>query len=595
MKFKVKFRIQQHSGEKQKFSFNLEENQRFFLGSETSSLRMTDPKMAGRHCYIVIKDRILYVKDYESESGILVNNEKQNRATLKPGDVLSLGDTLIEVLEAPYQKPDEQAATRFIDIGDANKSEDPIPEPTPAFTPSKTEENPLFIPSESPLENPLEDNNYQEPDEPSFSTGEFPRTASPYPSENEPSLEDYGSQYSYHAPEPPTDLKTSFVKKVRSESEKSITTQPKSELKDLIKNKIGVSKKIKKPNLDQDLIFSLGITIAPAICISALLQYSGGEHSPSFFVSLFFIIFSIPTLAALLHFSRDFTESVGSFREYLRFFAVAQIPFLPIIYLLKTNPYIALAGAAVVTFFTFMRFVTKFGPLVERMIIVLVLVIGSLAGGLYANGVRDFAFLKILPQQLEEKEKIKESFDTLVKKALDKEADTEKKKTPEKTLAKKTPEQKRETSKNSYSEFLVAARTGNLEKIKRLVKAGIDVDTKSESGSTALMAASYYGHFDIVRFLIRNKANLNIQEVNGNTALMWASSKGHKYIVQILLENKAKVYLKNKDGLSALAIAKRIGHKEILSLLDTKSSKRVKRVPASKKKYKRKTTRSKRR
>jgi len=40
---------------------------------------------------------------------------------------------------------------------------------------------------------------------------------------------------------------------------------------------------------------------------------------------------------------------------------------------------------------------------------------------------------------------------------------------------------------------------GNLEKIIKLIKNGIDVNEKNISGDTALMPASIWGHFKIVK------------------------------------------------------------------------------------------------
>lgn len=48
-----------------------------------------------------------------------------------------------------------------------------------------------------------------------------------------------------------------------------------------------------------------------------------------------------------------------------------------------------------------------------------------------------------------------------------------------------------------------ASRWGDLETVKELIKAGVDVKTCDEHGNTALILASRYRHLEIVRELIR--------------------------------------------------------------------------------------------
>ncbi len=58
------------------------------------------------------------------------------------------------------------------------------------------------------------------------------------------------------------------------------------------------------------------------------------------------------------------------------------------------------------------------------------------------------------------------------------------------------------TSHSSDGDDLVeTARTGNLSKVRTLLKKGIDVDAKDSVGATALMLASQDGHEVIVQAL----------------------------------------------------------------------------------------------
>lgn len=58
---------------------------------------LRDPKVSRFHALIKIKDSYLIIKDLQSTNGTLVNNERIRRQKLQPGDLIKLGDSIIEV------------------------------------------------------------------------------------------------------------------------------------------------------------------------------------------------------------------------------------------------------------------------------------------------------------------------------------------------------------------------------------------------------------------------------------------------------------------------------------------------------------------
>jgi len=89
-----------------------------------------------------------------------------------------------------------------------------------------------------------------------------------------------------------------------------------------------------------------------------------------------------------------------------------------------------------------------------------------------------------------------------------------------------------------------AAKSGDLEGVKRALEAGADVKAKNTMGDTALMLASKNGNTEIVKLLIEKGADVNAKDSKGNTALMLASKEQHTEIVNLLkeaVEEKSKV------------------------------------------------------
>ena len=92
-----------------------------------------------------------------------------------------------------------------------------------------------------------------------------------------------------------------------------------------------------------------------------------------------------------------------------------------------------------------------------------------------------------------------------------------------------------EKNSHSFSALMIAARTGNIDMMKVLIDAKADVN-ESDDGFTALMAAIAYGRIDAVKYLIEAKADVNAKTSDGDTALMYASSNIYPDLVAALLQ-----------------------------------------------------------
>ncbi|MHC4643268.1 MAG: ankyrin repeat domain-containing protein, partial [Planctomycetota bacterium] len=91
-----------------------------------------------------------------------------------------------------------------------------------------------------------------------------------------------------------------------------------------------------------------------------------------------------------------------------------------------------------------------------------------------------------------------------------------------------------------------AAKDGNIEAVRKHISTGKDINIRSKSGATLLIAASVGGQTEIARLLIEKGADVNLREDGGgSTALLAAAFFGHTEIVEILIDKGADVNARN--------------------------------------------------
>jgi uncharacterized protein len=121
---------------------------------------------------------------------------------------------------------------------------------------------------------------------------------------------------------------------------------------------------------------------------------------------------------------------------------------------------------------------------------------------------------------------------------------------------------------DSGKQLRKAARQGELETVKALVRAGVHVDSKNEkSGDTPLIKTVKAGHQDVAKFLIGEGADVNATNRRGKTALMRAAKYGHSPIVETLLAASADVNARTLKGKSAVSYAADKGHRTVVEIL----------------------------
>jgi ankyrin repeat protein len=117
------------------------------------------------------------------------------------------------------------------------------------------------------------------------------------------------------------------------------------------------------------------------------------------------------------------------------------------------------------------------------------------------------------------------------------------------------------------NDLITASSNGDLPRVKALLAAGSDVNSKANDGGTALVAASQRGYLEIVQALLAAKADVNVNTDKSATALIGASQHGYLEIVRALLAAKADVNAKWGVGVTALMAASMNGHVEVVQAL----------------------------
>jgi len=126
-----------------------------------------------------------------------------------------------------------------------------------------------------------------------------------------------------------------------------------------------------------------------------------------------------------------------------------------------------------------------------------------------------------------------------------------------------TPEQR--TRRNS--QLWLAARDGNLEEGKALLKAGASAESSNERGVTALICAAGAGHIAFTNLLLKNGAKRDAVDSEGAGALHHAASKGQTRVISTLLQRRASVDQATHEGYTPLMFAADSGQQAAAALL----------------------------
>jgi ankyrin repeat protein len=143
-------------------------------------------------------------------------------------------------------------------------------------------------------------------------------------------------------------------------------------------------------------------------------------------------------------------------------------------------------------------------------------------------------------------------------------------------LLAREPELVNKYADDGFQPLGLACFFGHYDVAEYLIKAGANVNSKSNNGLKAapIESAAAGKHKKIVKLLLDHSADPNIREQGGYTPLHAAAQNGDEDTIRILLYGGADLTLKSNDGKTALDLAMEAGHDKATLLLGEGITKR---------------------
>lgn len=105
-----------------------------------------------------------------------------------------------------------------------------------------------------------------------------------------------------------------------------------------------------------------------------------------------------------------------------------------------------------------------------------------------------------------------------------------------------------------------------------LINAGAEVNARSETGDTPLMAAAYEENGEILKTLLEAGADIHSKNEDGQTALMVAAENGRLQNVRALVLAGADINQVDAEGKNALMLAIESEHRTVIRFLRSKGA-----------------------
>lgn len=125
--------------------------------------------------------------------------------------------------------------------------------------------------------------------------------------------------------------------------------------------------------------------------------------------------------------------------------------------------------------------------------------------------------------------------------------------------------------KDGKMTLLNAVHQQDLYAVKKLIRAGTDINQQNDRGRTPLMIATYNNDVEIAKMLIDFGADVNIQDDMQNTPFLYAAAEGYLDILILTIQAGANPTVTDRYGSTALIPAAEQGNLEVVNLLLNKT------------------------
>ncbi|CAI9715084.1 repeat domain-containing 23-like [Octopus vulgaris] len=121
---------------------------------------------------------------------------------------------------------------------------------------------------------------------------------------------------------------------------------------------------------------------------------------------------------------------------------------------------------------------------------------------------------------------------------------------------KKFPPSAKFLAEDSRPHIITAVSNGNIAVVRKLLRAGIDPNTRDEKNQSLISLASRAGNLAMVDELLQWGAKVNASTSDGCTALHVATEAKHEDIVKRLIDAGASMTATTLSGLKPIDLAK---------------------------------------
>ena len=111
------------------------------------------------------------------------------------------------------------------------------------------------------------------------------------------------------------------------------------------------------------------------------------------------------------------------------------------------------------------------------------------------------------------------------------------------------------TNSDGFTPLHLASSEGHANMIDVLIKAGAQVDARTNNFRTPLHIACLRGNLNVIQTLVANGADINAKDIESNTPCHFVSEYGHRLCLKYLLERNPYLFANNNEDKSAIDVA----------------------------------------